>query len=159
MRFPWSKPKHFAKHAMVYASRTDTKVVVVAQHYVGRPGALMIESEDVVVLEDGNENSGLAQAILKALDSTRVLPDQELRDKKRSEWPAYIASGCRSILQFESEFIAVHVSGAEVNQCVWIEGWPVKDADLSLRCSAIAESPGLGIACMRIIDACRSRQI
>ena len=160
MRLPWLKSRRFAKHARVFASRAGSTLLVVPQHYVGGPGALMIESPDVVVLERTDDHSPLANAILRALDSTRVLPDQNLRDKKRSDWPAYRASGCRSISKFEAEFIAVNVSGAnESNHFVWIEGWPEKDAELSVRCSSILESPGLGTACLRVIDACQSRQV
>lgn len=167
MRFPWSKKAdpvplsgpRFRKHARVFAHRTDSKVLVVTMNYVGGIGALQTEARDVFVLELGNDRSVVADAILKALDATCVLPEQNLRDKKRSDWPAYQASGCRSIRQFEADFVHVHVSGAnEFNHFVWIEGWPEKGAALSVRCSASLDAPAIGVACARVIDACRTRQ-
>jgi hypothetical protein len=33
----------------------------------------------------------------------------DLRDQRRTDWPSYVASQCRSIRQFENEFLCIDV--------------------------------------------------
>jgi hypothetical protein len=127
----------------------------VAEHDAG----VLIEDENVAILSREDGLPLLSAAIIEALDSSRELPVSDRRESKRSDWPAYKASGCRSIRQFEQDFLLVRIESANVaHHFVYLEGFPEHECELTVRCSSVPSSPELGSACIRIIDACRARQ-
>lgn len=51
----------------------------------------------------------LGQATWESMLLFKRTPDLNLRSRKKTEWPAYRASGARSVRAFEDEYIRISV--------------------------------------------------
>jgi len=69
----------------------------------GNMESLNYEQEDAIPVDDWGDPRVLASAFRTAMERfTRK--DRNLRDFKRNDWPAFRASGCRSVQQFENAY-------------------------------------------------------
>ncbi len=80
---------------------------IVAAAYYNLAG-IGYEQEDPVVVAWGDENS-LAEAVNTTVERF-CLRDRNLRDSKSTEWPAYLASKCRSVSDFERAYQYIRVT-------------------------------------------------
>jgi hypothetical protein len=150
------------RHATVYIDRGGAKAIVVAQHYNGGPGGVLIEDDQPTVLGDLEDDLALSAAIEDALVRSQVRPERDLRSMGRSDWPAYKASRASSMRAFEASFIRLSISGAnEANIIFEIEGMPVPDpVNHELHVVAYAgRSLDMGRQCLRVWRACRDRSL
>jgi hypothetical protein len=91
--------------ASVYVSKIRGRIIVCAMtspekgHYV--------ESEAIAVMSFESETSLLGQSVWKALLLFRSAPN--LGSSKKTDWPAFRASGAKSVRVFEDEFVRVSV--------------------------------------------------
>lgn len=153
------KPQPEAKrHAALYIDRVGKTAVVVTLHYGGK-GGFLYEDSAPSVIERSEDPDSVGTAVLQALEKSEIRPLISHRDKKRTDWPAFQSSGCRSVRQFEADFIRIHIHGAnEANLIYAIEGSPEKDAELRVVTSASPLPPAkLGERCLAVWRACRDR--
>jgi hypothetical protein len=80
--------------------------VIVAPLHATPEGILYEQDRPIVLSVDCGGDVGAAVKSAFAAFSTRA---QDLRSAKKSDWPAFRASGCKSIKQFEAEFRRIHV--------------------------------------------------
>jgi hypothetical protein len=75
---------------------------IVAPMY-GNMESLNYEQEDAIAISDWSDPRVLAAAFRVGIERfTRK--DRKLEDFKRNDWPAFRASGCRSVQQFENAY-------------------------------------------------------
>jgi hypothetical protein len=146
------------RHACVFISRDGGRTIVVTMHH--NQDGVLCEDQTPIVLESPSDLV-LGESAFAALKATsRIVLD--LRNFKASDWPAYIASGERSIREFEKDFVAVHISAAnEFNLIFEIEGFPENDAELRVT-SVISNSAtpaALGQRIRRVFAAARDRKL
>lgn len=83
-----------------------TVAVIVAPRHA-TPDGIYYEQESPVVISPISAVR-VGAAVKKAFDAFSVRA-KDLRDAKRSDWPAFHASGCQSMRQFAAEFESVSV--------------------------------------------------
>lgn len=146
----------YIRHAVAYLERTGTQGIVASQHYNGT-GGVLIEDDGPVVLA-APDAATLTTALREALARSCVRSVQDLRSRKKTDWPCFQASRSRSVLVFESSFIRVSIRGANsANATYVIEGWPDTSAYISINTSVAAASPDLGERCLTVWQICRDR--
>jgi hypothetical protein len=103
----------------------------------------------------------LGNAVAEAMGKTDRRA-RNARDTKLADWPAYKASGERSVRKFEESFIGVSVEGANAaNLVAVITGNPEKDAVLQVT-STISTGivpAELGERVLQVYEACRDRRL
>ena len=72
----------------------------------GNMESLNYEQEEAISVADWGDPRVLAAAFRTAMERF-ARKDRKLRDFKRSDWPAFRASGCRSVQQFENTYHAI----------------------------------------------------
>ena len=92
--------------ASVYFS-TSTGVAIVAPKHKNQDG-IGYEQETVCVLPAEHSADDLGEALKRALSSFSEKPC-DLRLMKKTDWPAFRASGLSSVAQFEREFTRISV--------------------------------------------------
>jgi hypothetical protein len=75
---------------------------IVAPMY-GNMESLDYEQEDAIPVSEWGDPRVLAAAFRAAIERF-IRRDRNLKDFKRNDWPAFRASGCRSVQQFESAY-------------------------------------------------------
>lgn len=147
------------KRSSLFIDRAGTCAIVVPLHYNGR-GGFLYES-DPVVLRPLPAPEELGLALNDAMNGSQVKPERSHRGAKLTDWPAYKASGARSVKRFEADFVAIHVSGANEENIIYlIEGYPEKNAELRVLASANPKPPAqLGERCIDVWRACCSRSL
>ena len=83
-----------------------SSVVIVASRHA-TPDGIVYEQDSPVVLKSGSA-ADIGAAVKQAFGAFSIRT-KNLRDLKASDWPAFQASGCRSIKQFATEFRAIFV--------------------------------------------------
>jgi len=92
--------------ANLYFANAGGKVIV-APLNVNQDG-ICYEQEAVRVLDAGYSLADLGDALKEALSAFSERP-RDLRLHKKTDWPAFRASGLSSVARFESEFLPVSV--------------------------------------------------
>ncbi|MFN6115018.1 MAG: hypothetical protein ACK46C_03960 [Flavobacteriales bacterium] len=93
------------------------------------------------VLESLGEPEVLGIHVKEQLAACVFRPEFKYRERNKSEWPAYIAAGLRSMSAFEKEFARYSVRGAnESNIILMVESELVNGA-FTLRASINAHAP------------------
>ena len=126
----------FVRACNVYISRKSGKVLVTS---LFNHAGLWAESP-TPVLESSGDPEVLGAQVKEQLAACIYQPEFNYRDRKKSEWPAYIASGFRSMSAFEKEFARYSVRGAnEANIILVVESELVNSA-FALRASINAHA-------------------
>jgi hypothetical protein len=148
------------RHAALYIDRVGKTAIVVTLHYNGM-GGFLYEDTAPSMIERSQDSKSVGTAVLTAFEKSEIRPPTTHRDQKLTDWPAFQSSGCRSVRQFEADFIRIHIYGAnEANLIYAIEGSPEKDAELRVLTSAPSASPAkLGERCLAVWRACRDRSL
>lgn len=148
------------RHATLFMDREGGSAIVVPLHHNGE-GGFLVEDEMPEVLRPFPDAQALGRALGSALERSRVKPEVSHRDRKRTDWPAFKASGARSVKQFEADFIRILVSGVnEANLVYQIEGFPDAEAELRVLATASPKpEDAFGDACLRVWKACRDRSV
>ena len=95
--------------ATVYVPRSLKKIIVCAHNTIEK--GFLYEQDDPVSMPSDAPNEILGQSVWEALLRLRYTPGVNLRSQKKTDWPAYKASGCKSVRAFEDEFVRVSVRG------------------------------------------------
>ncbi len=134
----------FVRACNVYISRKSGKVLVAS---LFNHAGLWTESP-TPVLESSGEPEVMGAQIKEQLAACEYQPEFNHRDRKKSEWPAFIAAGLRSMSAFEKEFATYSVRGAnEANIILVVESEQVNNAftlRASINAHATAEEIGKG---------------
>jgi hypothetical protein len=151
----------YRHHARVFVSRNYETAIIVALHYNG-PKGLLSEDEHPVVFRGPLEATTIGHETKVALDKTQIRAPVSFAKRKLKDWPAFKASKMNTVRQFEQDFIAIELSGAnETNLVYAIEGYPEKDAELRVLASiSSGAAPDiLGEQIILVYRACRDRRI
>src|SRR5688572_18467745 len=125
--------------ARVFIARSGIAAVVVTMHV--NDDDVWHEDETPAVLRAPLVAEVLGTAVASAMKQT-ARRTRNLRDVKASDWPAYRASGEKSIRQFERLFVAIEVEGAnEANLVAVVTGSPEKDSELRVTSTVSTASP------------------
>ena len=80
----------------------EQRRAIVAPMY-GNMESLNYEQEDAIAVDEWANPRVLAAAFRVGIERFSC-KDRKLEDFKRNDWPAFRASGCRSVLQFENAY-------------------------------------------------------
>jgi len=154
------KPREaMKKSARVFIARTRTPAIAVAMHM--NENDIWYEDDRPMVLNEPFTSEDLGNAIAEAMRKTERRSGNP-RQSKLSDWPAYKASGERTVRGFEESFIEISVAGANAaNLIAVITGNPEKDAVLQVT-STISTGvvpAELGDRVLQVYKACRDRRI
>jgi hypothetical protein len=92
------------RSASLYLS--DEKAIVAACYY--NAAGIRYEQEDPIVVDCWKEDDSITEALRTALDRFSFR-ERNLRNHKKSDWPAYNASALRTISDFEETYFVVSV--------------------------------------------------
>src|SRR5258708_33671627 len=107
-----------------------TRLVIVAPRHATLEGVLY-EQDSPTVLTDASPVS--VGAAIKSAFEVFSVRQKDLRDWKKSDWPAFKASGAKSLKQFEAEFYQLSVSHLNSSGVVARAELPFPgDADFSI---------------------------
>ena len=84
---------------------SDDSVIVAAIHQ--NPDGIYYEQEMPLVISGQPTPEKLGAAFQRGLESFSV-QGKDLKDEKRSDWPAFRVSGARSVKEFERSFRPMH---------------------------------------------------
>ena len=144
--------------ARIHIARSGDVAVVVTMH-VNQDG-VWYEDEVPTRIAGPLTAEALGGAAVRAMRATRQKA-KDLRSLRASDWPVYRASGAPSVRQFEQQFIALSVDGAnDANLVAVVTGAPEKDGDLQVTSSASTAFPDqIGRRILRVYEACRDRSV
>lgn len=115
------------KFARVFISKSGTPAIVVGMHVDERD--LWYEDDNTVILSHPFTAGDLGNAVAQEMRKTNRRATK--LENKITEWPAFKASGLRSVRKFEESFIEISVQGVNAaNLSAVITGSPEKDAIL-----------------------------
>ena len=147
------------RYAAVYIDRQGKTAIMVTLHRNGRGGCLVEDEQPrVVAVTEYLEDFG--KALLEVFLKSEVRAERNLQQAQSTNWPAFRASGLRTVRKFESEFIRLEVSGANpANMTCVIEGGPETNSELKVVTSV---NPRLlavfAEKCLLVWRACRDRE-
>jgi hypothetical protein len=146
------KPKlpEFVRACTVYFSAVHETALVAA---LFNHGGMFAEQPDGIVVCPRDDVPGLGAAVRAALEACRYEPEFNYRDRKRSDWPAFKRSGCRSIRQFEQDYLPIILRGMnEANLICAAESPPYGPCDLRLLASVSFHAPAAELgACLTTV--------
>jgi len=100
--------REFFRACNVYCQPALDQVIVAAVYNHGGP---MAEKPNGATIVKFSDSARLHDAVRAALDVCEYEENFNYSDQKKSDWPAYQASGCKTMKRFESEFIRLLVKG------------------------------------------------
>jgi hypothetical protein len=141
------------KQARIFLADDQKPAIVAAMHY--NAAGINYEQDEAVAITGWRESLQLVAALRSALERFSFR-DRNLRDSKRSEWPAYRASGCRSIREFESSYFCISVHPANEAEIIYIaEARPLGEEEISLSVTANSRvDKEIGQRVLKLYDAC-----
>lgn len=144
--FP-ARQKQVERLVQIYCS--GSRFIVAAMHQV--PGGMYYEQAAPAVIEV-REPADLGVAFRTAFDAFSVR-DRDMSSMKKSDWPAYIASGLRSMKAFEREYIAIQCLGLNPSNAV-VRACRLHPADpameLSITFNPLSDADEIGVALLRL---------
>ncbi len=84
----------------------EQRQAIVAPMY-GNMESLNYEQEDAIAVVEWSDPRVLAAAFRVGIERF-TCKDRKLEDFKRNDWPAFRASGCRSVQQFEDAYHPIY---------------------------------------------------
>lgn len=117
--------------AMIYAPLRSGPLIAAAIY--DNHASACYEQEDAAVIEKWRNADTLGAAVWEALARFRR-NDRNLYGHKLTDWPAYKASGVRSVKQFEATYLRIHVEA--LNEAALIfqaSAQPPNESEIALR--------------------------
>ena len=100
--------REFFRACNLYCRPDADQAIIVA---VYNHGGLMAEKPGGATIVTFSDSDKLHERVRAALDACEYEENFNYSDHKRSDWPAYQASGYKTIKRFEAEFIRLLVKG------------------------------------------------
>ena len=138
---------------MVRIHHSGASFIVAAMHQV--PGGIYYEQRTPVVVEV-QQPATLGAAFQTAFDAFSVVRDTDMSSMKKTDWPAYVASGMRSTTMFERAYTpiccaALNASNAVVRaSCVYPAN---PELELSTTFNPLSSPEEIGTALLRLARA------
>src|SRR5262249_20283554 len=88
----------------VYLPHEQSPAIIAPMY--GNSESLNYEQEEAITVAEWGDPRVLAAAFRVGIERF-TCKDRRLEDFKRNDWPAFRASGCRSIQQFENVYHAI----------------------------------------------------
>jgi hypothetical protein len=142
------------REARIYLRSEDTPAIVTAVYE--NKESLPYEQEEALVLPNWGDPISLALALRRSIDRFERR-DRNLRGYKRAEWPAYRASNCRSVREFESHYLQIFVRAANESELFYVAHTkPHDEEEIELRVVLNRYGPDeeIGRKIRRLFDAC-----
>jgi hypothetical protein len=141
------------KLARIFLSDDSKPAIVAAMHH--NADGIYYEQDDAIVVPNWRKSLQLGAALRSAMERFSFR-DRNLRDSKRSEWPAFRAAACRTIREFEASYLHISVRPANEAEVTYIfEARPIGEDDISL---SVSSNPRLDAEISRLLlrlyDAC-----
>lgn len=147
--FP-TREKPVERLVQIYCS--GSRFIVAATHQI--PGGMYYEQATPAVVEV-RQPADLGAAFRTAFDAFSVR-DRDMSTMKKSDWPAYVASGLRSMKAFEREYTAIQCAGLNPSNAV-VRACRLYPADpaleLSITFNPLSEADEIGAALLRLARA------
>lgn len=153
------RKRRLVKHTTVYIS-DKYKQLIIASRYENKAGVLY-EQEKCYSVDYPLEPANLGEKIIESLNNYSV-NDVNLSHHKSSEWPAYKHSRCKTVREFEKEYISIFIRSVnESNLTLMIEGCPFKNNELTVNSmvSFHADKEEIGTRVSKVYLACLTGQI
>lgn len=112
---PWicsTSMSNFIRYCGVYCNSHAENAIVTAMFNHGGPIA---EIPGGAVSVTYTDQKAMDQAVREALEGCIYELDYNYKDSKRSDWPAFKASGYRTIRKFEADYVYLRVKGANAS--------------------------------------------
>lgn len=129
--------------------------IVAAMHF--NSAGIYYEQDDPYVLESWRDGSALAGSLRSSLERFSFR-EENLRDHKNTDWPSYRASRCRSVREFESLYLGIHVRAvneAKVFYDAYCRPHDENDITLHITINRNATDIEIGRRLLILYDACR----
>jgi hypothetical protein len=147
------------KFARVFIGRVGSPVIVVGMHMDEHD--VWYEDDNPTTLNKPFTAEDIGTAVAEAMRKT----DRKARntsDSKLTDWPAFKASGLRTVRRFEESFVEISVEGANAaNMGAIITGSPEKDANLQVTSSISTGvvTAEFGERILEVYKACLDRRV
>jgi hypothetical protein len=131
----------------------EASVAVAAAHHSNETGPCY-EHEDAIALSNWRDPVELAQAVREAL-ARFSRKDRDLSHSKKSEWPAFRASGCRSVKKFESSYQRIMIKAlnhAELMYRASLEPPRAENLELAVLVNRHLSDAEFGSLILRLFD-------
>lgn len=151
--------KKLAKRVAVYISDKYEQIIIAPQ-YINKAG-IIYEEEECRVTINSISTIELGTAIIECMNLFS-LKENNLRDSKLTDWPAFKHSKSKSVKAFEQEYIRISISSCnEYNLLIDIEGLPYKKSELKITStiSFHADKDKIGERIMKVYEACLTGKI
>jgi hypothetical protein len=142
------------RQAHIYLPEDDRPAIVAPMHY--NAAGIYYEQADPIVVASWRDAAAIAGALRSALQQF-VFRDLNLRDHKKTDWPSYRASGCRSVREFEKLFLRMAVSAINEAELFYdVKAQPRGEAEITLHVTLNRYSHDDEFAqpLLRLFDAC-----
>lgn len=130
--------REFFRACNVYCQPEVDQVVVAA---VYNHGGLLAEMPGRATIGKFSDSVKLHDAVRAALGACEYEPDFDYFHRKRSDWPAYQASGYKTIKRFEAEFIRLMVKGG-TEKNAWYDVTSPEFGELGLHLTVTVNANG-----------------
>lgn len=141
--------REFPKACNVYCHPEGDRAIVAA---VYNHSGLFAEKPNETCVIDFSDGDALNRAIQTAIGNCEFVEDFNYSDLKRSDWPAFQASGYKTVKRFEGDFLQLSIYGAnEKNLSYEVTSPEFGDFGLQLRIAIDANSDAFGVAVQFIV--------
>ena len=140
--------------AQVYLAENKVGIVT-AMHF--NSAGICYEQGAPSVLDSWRNGLALAASLRSSLERFSFR-EANLRDTKKTDWPSYRASRCRSVREFENLYLCIHVrvlNEAELFYDAYAE--PPGESDITLHVTLNRYAPDGEISrqLLKLFDVCR----
>jgi hypothetical protein len=145
--------------ACVYFPEANTAAIVAALHF--NAAGILFEQDEPATVDDWRNSDSLASAVRSAL--VQFGPrERNLRDAKKTDWPSYRISHCRSVRQFEASYIRVFICAVNTAELFYdASAAPRGESDLSFHVTLPRNGPNDDFSRLlyKLVHACATWNI
>jgi hypothetical protein len=142
------------REARIYLSDKSDSAIVTAIY--DNEASLLYEQEETLIVSNRCDPIAIASTLRNAIERFKRR-DRNLRDYKITEWPAYRASNCRSVKEFESRYLQIFVKAANESElCYLAFAKPIGEEEIELRVTLnrYGSDEEIGQKILRLFDIC-----
>ena len=144
------------RESHIYLPTEKNPAIVVPVYQAG--GGFAVEQETCTVLTDWRDPVKLATALLSTLKQFS-LKNVDLRSRgKRTDWPVFRASGCKTLREFEATYLCIivrAVNEAELFYDAYAKPEHEEDITLHATLNPCVLDIEIGRKLLRLYDACQ----
>jgi hypothetical protein len=137
---------------------TERKLAVVVPVYQAQGGGFVCEQEICTTIEEWRDAEKLALALKAALKQFTA-KHCDLRTRgKAADWPAFRASGCKTINEFESTYVCIVVrafNSAELYYDAYAKPENERDVEIHVTLNPFNLDIETGRKLLKIFDSCQ----